>query len=271
MPSGIGSRHGGFAAGASSQDNALSPGRRSPRSGGWRTGRRAARAAVLLPSRAAHGGLQQEVAPVTEPLPIHEEIARRAHVRSLEEYQRLYRESLDDPAGFWGEQAEGARLVPPLADRRSTATSSEVDFALVLGRPAQRLLQLRRPPPRRARRHDRDHLGRGRARRLPARHLSRAQAQGLPGRQRAAPPRRAQGRPRLHLHADDPRDRLRDAGLRAHRRRALGGLRRVLSARVAARPHPRRALPACSSRPTRGCAAASASRSRRPPTRRSRA
>ena len=38
-----------------------------------------------------------------------------------------------------------------------------------------------------------------------------------------------QGRPRLHLHADDPRDRLRDARVRAHRRGALGRVRRLLA------------------------------------------
>ncbi|MBE0567241.1 MAG: acetate--CoA ligase [Krumholzibacteria bacterium] len=34
------------------------------------------------------------------------EVAARAHVGSLEEYQRLYRLSLDDPAAFWGREAE---------------------------------------------------------------------------------------------------------------------------------------------------------------------
>ena len=32
-------------------------------------------------------------------------VRERAHVRSMEEYERLYRRSLADPAGFWGEQA----------------------------------------------------------------------------------------------------------------------------------------------------------------------
>ena len=33
------------------------------------------------------------------------QVRERAHVRSMEEYERLYRRSLADPAGFWGEQA----------------------------------------------------------------------------------------------------------------------------------------------------------------------
>ena len=37
---------------------------------------------------------------------VKEEIARRAHVGSLEEYEKLYRESLDQPEQFWRRQAE---------------------------------------------------------------------------------------------------------------------------------------------------------------------
>jgi acetyl-CoA synthetase len=33
-------------------------------------------------------------------------IAERAHIGSLEQYQQLYRESIDDPSGFWGRQAQ---------------------------------------------------------------------------------------------------------------------------------------------------------------------
>ena len=43
---------------------------------------------------------------MSEALPVKDDIARRAHVGSLEEYQRLHRQSLEDPAGFWGKQAE---------------------------------------------------------------------------------------------------------------------------------------------------------------------
>ena len=39
-------------------------------------------------------------------VPVKPEIAERAHIRSLEEYRRLYRLSLDDPEGFWRKQAE---------------------------------------------------------------------------------------------------------------------------------------------------------------------
>ena len=34
-----------------------------------------------------------------------EDFSRRAHIKSLEEYKELYARSLDDPEGFWAEQA----------------------------------------------------------------------------------------------------------------------------------------------------------------------
>ena len=53
---------------------------------------------------------------------------------------------------------------------------------------------------------------------------------------------RQEGRPRHHLHADDPGGGIRDAGLRAHRRRALGDLRRVLAG-LGRGPHQRLRFP----------------------------
>ncbi len=38
--------------------------------------------------------------------PVKPHIAERAYIRSMEEYQRLYRLSLDNPDWFWGEQAK---------------------------------------------------------------------------------------------------------------------------------------------------------------------
>ena len=52
----------------------------------------------------------------------------------------------------------------------------------------------------------------------------------LPARQRAEGARHQEGRPRRHLHADVDRRRRRDAGVRAHRRHPLGGVRRLLGA-----------------------------------------
>jgi acetyl-CoA synthetase len=39
-------------------------------------------------------------------VPVKSHIANRAHIRSMDEYERLYRRSLADPEGFWREQAD---------------------------------------------------------------------------------------------------------------------------------------------------------------------
>ena len=45
--------------------------------------------------------------------PVKPMIAARAHLRSMEEYQRLYRLSLDNPEWFWGEQAKAVTWFHP--------------------------------------------------------------------------------------------------------------------------------------------------------------
>ena len=62
-----------------------------------------------------------------------------------------------------------------------------------------------------------------------AHHLSRTARRSLQVRQCAEGPRRQEGRPRHDLPADDPGSGLCDAGLRAHRRGAFGGVRRLLA------------------------------------------
>ena len=37
--------------------------------------------------------------------PVLPHIQETAHMRSMAEYKALYQRSLDDPQGFWGEQA----------------------------------------------------------------------------------------------------------------------------------------------------------------------
>ena len=82
--------------------------------------------------------------------------------------------------------------------------------------------------------------------------------------------RRREGRPRRDLHADDPRAADRDARVRADRRAAQRGVRRLLG-RGAARPHRGRRREARRHRRRRLPARRSAIRSRPPSTRRSRA
>ena len=38
--------------------------------------------------------------------PPPQDLSQRAHIKNMEEYQRLYQESLDDPEGFWGRFAQ---------------------------------------------------------------------------------------------------------------------------------------------------------------------
>ena len=56
----------------------------------------------------------------------------------------------------------------------------------------------------------------------------------LPARERAQGQGRSEGRPGRHLHADDNRRSRRDAGVRSHRRDALGRVRRLFGAVAAA-------------------------------------
>jgi len=69
---------------------------------------------------------------VSEALPVKETIARRAHVGALEDYQRLHRESLEDPAGFWGKQAELLSWFHPF-HTVVDGDFHEVDFGWFLG------------------------------------------------------------------------------------------------------------------------------------------
>jgi acetyl-CoA synthetase len=69
--------------------------------------------------------------------------------------------------------------------------------------------------------------------------VQRAARKSLQIRQRPESARHQEGRPRHHLHVDVGRRRGRHAGLRAHRRDPLGGVRRLLR-QVAAGAHHRR-------------------------------
>ena len=46
-------------------------------------------------------------------IPVKPEIRAGAHIKSMEEYQRLYRLSLDDPEGFWRKQADNITWFHP--------------------------------------------------------------------------------------------------------------------------------------------------------------
>ena len=60
--------------------------------------------------------------------PVKPDVAARSHVKSLAEYERLYRLSLDNPDWFWGEQAKAISWFHPWQNVFD-ADYDEVDFA----------------------------------------------------------------------------------------------------------------------------------------------
>ena len=60
--------------------------------------------------------------------PVKPHIAERAHVKSMAEYQRLYRLSIDNPEWFWAEQAKAISWFHPFQSVFD-ADYEEVDFA----------------------------------------------------------------------------------------------------------------------------------------------
>jgi acetyl-CoA synthetase len=70
---------------------------------------------------------------VSDPLyPVKDRIAERAHLKGMDEYQRLYRLSLDNPEWFWGEQAKSLSWFHPWQSVLD-ADYDEVDFAWFSG------------------------------------------------------------------------------------------------------------------------------------------
>ena len=153
-----------------------------------------------------------------------------------------YRETYDrwraDPQAFWAEAArEIAWIRPPqrifdpdagvygrwFPDARCNACFNALDRHVEAGRGDQDRALLRQPGHRDQARH----------------HLSRVARRDGDARRRAQRSRGRGGRPGADLHADDSRGDRRHARLRAHRRRAFGGVRR-LRRQGAGDPHRRR-------------------------------
>jgi acetyl-CoA synthetase len=65
-------------------------------------------------------------------IPVKPPIQQRAHLRSMAEYQRLYRLSLDNPEWFWSEQAKALTWFHPWSTVLD-ADYNEVDFAWFSG------------------------------------------------------------------------------------------------------------------------------------------
>jgi acetyl-CoA synthetase len=69
---------------------------------------------------------------VSEIHPVKDHIRQQAHIQSMEEYQRLYRLSLDNPEWFWAEQAKNLTWFHPWTTVFD-ADYDEVDFAWFSG------------------------------------------------------------------------------------------------------------------------------------------
>ena len=163
-----------------------------------------------------------------EVFPVPETVAKASHCDNAR-YLAMYRRSLDDPDGFWREQAERLDWV------RFPTRIKDVDFKDnarirwfedgVLNVSANCI--------------DRHLSARGDQTAIlwegddpsvrQEDHLPRAAPGGVQARQRAQGARGREGRSGHDLHADDPRDRLCHARLRADRRDPLGGVRRLLA------------------------------------------
>ncbi len=160
-------------------------------------------------------------------VPVPSETAARALI-DADRYRAMYEASIADPDTFWGEHGRRLHWTKPYTKVKNTSfdyhnvsikwfEDGELNVSYncidrhLAKRGDQTAILWEGDDP--------DH-----AKHITYRELHCA---GLQARQRAEGSRRRQGRPRRHLHADDPRDRLRHAGLRADRRRPLGGLRRL--------------------------------------------
>ncbi len=155
-------------------------------------------------------------------------------------YHDIYARWQRDPEGFWGEAAQGHRLVRQAEE--GVRQGRRHLRPLVRRRHLQHLLQRARPPrrrrPRPAARADLRFAGHQHPADL---HLWPHAVRGADARRDAARLRRQKGRHRHSLYADGAGGGVRDAGLRAHRRHPLGGVRRL---RGQGTRHPHRRLQA---------------------------
>ena len=99
--------------------------------------------------------------------PVPADVARRAWI-DKKKYQEMYQQSVDDPEGFWGEQGKRLDWIKPYTKVKDISYDpDDLHIRWFEDGDAERLRQLPRPPSRRPRRQDRDHLGGRRSRAKP--------------------------------------------------------------------------------------------------------
>ena len=174
----------------------------------------------------------------TRVFPPPAEFAAKAHVSGMAAYEELYRRSIDEPDAFWAEVAGELDWFTPwtkVLDWQAPHAQWFVGGKLNLCHNC-----VDRHALGNARGEDRHPVG-GRAGRGAQAHLPRAARRSAALRECAEGARREEGRSRRHLHGHDAGAGHRAAGMRAHRRGALGHLRRLCGER-AGRSHQRRAV-----------------------------
>ena len=164
-----------------------------------------------------------------------EPFRQQAHIKSLEDYERIYRESVEQPEKFWGGIANELhwfkkwdKVLEWKAPWAKWFVGGQLNISYnCLDRHVQTCAQEQ----------GRDDLG-GRTRRSPHPDLPATASRSAEVRQRPEVAGRQERRPGRHLHGHDSRAAHRHAGLRPHRRAAHRGLRRILLQR-SGRPHSR--------------------------------
>ena len=160
---------------------------------------------------------------------VPEEWKHRAYIDAAK-YEEMYRASVANPEGFWAAEGRKLEWIQPFKNVKDVSFDAKhlhirwfYDGTLnVSVNCIDRHLEDARQP-------DRDHLGRRRSQDVAQHHLCRTASRGLPVCQCVEGERRRARRPGHDLPADDPRSRLCDAGLRAHRRDPFGRVRRFLA------------------------------------------
>jgi acetyl-CoA synthetase len=172
--------------------------------------------------------------------PPSEEFSTKAHLKSMREYRRLYKESIDDPEAFWGKMAE--KELVWFRPWKQVLKWKVPDAKWFIGGKLNLSVNcLDRHLDTATANKSGHHLGRRtgwtwQGRRRTDAHLPAVAPGGLPFRECSQTKWRRERRPRHHLSADGARSGRRHAGLRAHRRGAFVVFRRFQRA-IGCRPN----------------------------------
>ena len=180
--------------------------------------------------------------------PPPEEFSKQAHIKSLEEYEAMYRESVEDPEEFWAGIANELhwfkkwdKVLEWNLPWAKWFVGGKINLSYnCLDRHVADLRARTRPPS----------SGKSEPGEVRTLTYSATASRSAEVRQRPEVAGRQERRPRRDLHGHDARAADRHAGLRPHRRRHIRGLRRILR-QCPGRSHQRLAGASPSSRRTR--------------------